>query len=102
MISASCCAQVSYRKNDDSLEKAKVVFDRLINSEPVHASPVEHQATPMPKGAGIEDTLGVTHDKVIYKSTDGVVITSVKVEGYSNNFKGWIQYRALIPNNVKQ
>lgn len=102
MVSASCCAQVSYRKTDDSLEKAKLVFDRLINSEPVHASPVEHQATPMSKGAGIEDTMRVTHDKVIYCSDNGVFITSVKVEGYSNNFRGWIQYRALIPNNVKQ
>lgn len=98
MISASCCAQVSYRKNDDSLEKAKIVFDRLINSEPVHASPVEHQATPM-----VDETDafsdGVTHEKYIEKS---VVPMSYTSEYYSNNFRGWIQYRALIPNNVKQ
>lgn len=101
MISASCCAQVSYRKNDDSLEKAKIVFDRLINSEPVHASPVEHQATPMGEDASIEDTDGVTHDRVFYEY-EGAFAKSVKVQGYSNNFRGWIQYRALIPNNVKQ
>ena len=29
-ISASCCAQVSYRKLDDSLEKAKDIFAKLI------------------------------------------------------------------------
>jgi thymidylate synthase ThyX len=46
-VSASCCAQVSYRKSDDSFEKAMAIYDRLINSEPVHASPVEHQATPI-------------------------------------------------------
>ena len=49
IVSASCCAQVSYRKNDDSIEKAKIVYDRLTNTkgDPVHASPLEHQATPM-------------------------------------------------------
>lgn len=86
-VSASCCAQVSYRKNDNSVEKAKTVFDRLINSEPVHASPVEHQATPMVDTSFFED--GVTH--AYQKGGLG-----------SNNFRGWIQYRALIPNNVKQ
>lgn len=45
-ISASCCAQVSYRKLDDSLEKARDVYQRLIESRPIHASPFEHQATP--------------------------------------------------------
>lgn len=43
-ISASCCAQVSYRKNDTSLDKAIHIYDRLIESKPVHASPFEHQA----------------------------------------------------------
>lgn len=46
-ISASCCAQVSYRKLDDSLEKAKDVYARLVDSEPMHASPFEHQASPL-------------------------------------------------------
>lgn len=45
-VSASCCAQTSYRKNDQSSEKALRIYDRLINSKPVHASPFEHQATP--------------------------------------------------------
>lgn len=44
MISASCCAQVSYRLLDDSLEKAKDIYARLIESRPIHASPFEHQA----------------------------------------------------------
>lgn len=47
MISASVCAQVSYRKEDASLEKAEKVFDRLITSEPLHASPMEHQCRPL-------------------------------------------------------
>ena len=47
-ISASCCAQVSYRKLDDSLEKADAIYNRLITMTPVHASPCEHQACAAP------------------------------------------------------
>lgn len=50
-ISVSCCAQVSYRRLDDSLEKAMDVYDMLnLPSEgvwpndPPHMSPTEHQA----------------------------------------------------------
>ena len=50
MISASCAGQVSYRKLDDSLEKAKKIYDMLnLPSEglypenPPHFSPTEHQ-----------------------------------------------------------
>jgi hypothetical protein len=47
-IGVSCAAQVSYRKNDTSLEKAEKIFDMLLKSEVPHASPFEHvaQATP--------------------------------------------------------
>ncbi len=31
-ISSSCCAQVSYRRLDDSLEKARDIFNRLVES----------------------------------------------------------------------
>ena len=50
-VSASCCAQVSYRKLDDSLEKAERVYDMLNLPEngvypdnPPHFSPTEHIA----------------------------------------------------------
>ncbi len=102
-ISASCCAQVSYRKLDDSLEKALKVYERLVESEPVHASPFEHQATPMQfrygadlwqaaKKAGIDEPLfeeGTTHMDYVGNF-------------WSGNFCGWIQHRQLIPNNVKK
>ena len=93
MVSASCCAQVSYRKTDDSLEKAKMVFDRLINSEPVHASPVEHQATPLRASS--------THFGDFGSWEEGVTHMDRKGHFWSNNFKGWVQFRALIPNNSK-
>lgn len=102
-ISASCCAQVSYRKLDDSLEKALKVYERLVESGPVHASPFEHQATPMQftygadlwdaaKKAGIDEPLfeeGTTHMDYIGNF-------------WSGNFCGWIQHRQLIPNNAKK
>lgn len=93
-ISASCCAQVSYRKNDDSLEKAKDIYSKLnIGSEtdPAHASPLEHQARVMKNAApsslfGWEE--GATH---------------IDREGWlwSGNLKGFIQYRKLIPNEAR-
>jgi hypothetical protein len=35
-ISSSLCAQISYRKVDDSIEKALAIYNRLVNSTPVH------------------------------------------------------------------
>lgn len=49
-VSASCCAQVSYRKLDESIEKAVNIYSRLVGGEPIHASPFEHQATPCKVG----------------------------------------------------
>lgn len=50
-VSASCCAQVSYRRLDDSLEKAIKVYDMLnlpvdgvYPEDPPHFSPTEHIA----------------------------------------------------------
>lgn len=50
-ISSSCCAQVSYRRLDDSLEKACKVYDMLnlpvdgvYPEDPPHFSPTEHIA----------------------------------------------------------
>lgn len=46
-VSTSCCAQVSYRKLDDTLEKAEKIYDMLnlhSKTEPPHFSPTEHVA----------------------------------------------------------
>lgn len=88
-ISASCCAQVSYRKNDDSLEKANKIFDVLIDSKVLHASPFEHLATPIrdqSKNINGWDT-GITHS-----NREGKL--------FSGNLQGWISYRHLLPNNT--
>jgi hypothetical protein len=93
-VSVSCCAQVSYRKADDSIEKALDIFNRLNLSDsgdPMHASPCEHQATPMKlsySNEPLEWDLGVTHMR-----RDGSL--------WSANFRNWIQYRQTIPGNTK-
>lgn len=103
-ISASCCAQVSYRKSDSSLEKAETVWERLVASQPVHASPTEHQATPMQSSEGfiIVHTEQGWHNE-FERGVTGRLIDAESGNlgsGVSNNFKGWIQHRALIANNV--
>lgn len=94
-ISSSCCAQVSYRKLDDTLEKAQMVYKRLVDSEPVHASPFEHQGSPMvnPDTTSIEPWQGLLQHK-------GVTHLDKSGNYWSGNFIGWIQHRQLIPNNV--
>lgn len=103
-VSASCCAQVSYRKSDNSLEKAETVWERLVASQPVHASPTEHQATPMQSLEGfiIVHTDQGWHNE-FEKGVTGRLLDTASgnlSSGMSNNFKGWIQHRALIANNV--
>lgn len=52
-LSAARCAWVSYKPFDESadsdIDKANRTFQRLVMSEPMHASPCEHQATPGPR-----------------------------------------------------
>ncbi len=81
MISASCCAQVSYRVLDGGLDKAKMIYDRLVSATPVHASPFEHQAM-----AYAGKMTGVTHT-----DSDGGF--------WSGNLRGYIQMRQLIQGN---
>ena len=93
MVSASCCAQTSYRKQDGSLEKAEDIFKKLVESEPCHASPVEHQATPV--------DLTCSPYEPEYWKMKGVTHMDRDFTLHSGNFRGWIQFRQLIPNNAK-
>ena len=83
-ISCSCSAQVSYRKNDVTIEKAEKIFDKLVNSSPPHVSPFEVCATPID----------------IEKSLQGVTHFDINDVPYSGNFANWVQYRHLIPENT--
>jgi thymidylate synthase ThyX len=93
VISASCCAQVSYRKSDDSYEKAHKIFKQLIESQPCHASPVEHQATPM--------DLDTTNWYEPETWEPGVTHVSANGDLWSGNLRGWIQHRKLIAGEAQ-
>lgn len=95
-ISSSCCAQVSYRLLDDSIEKARKVYQRLVESEPVHASPFEHQARPMDLDEDYK------YQNPFYDWWEGITHQDSSGNFWSGNFQGWIQHRQLIPNNVKK
>jgi len=79
-LSVARCARVSYLTHDGkqpNVEADLKLYDRLIGSIPLHASPAEHQATP--------DTR--------YKGGD-----SWNNKEKHGNLKGWIQYRKTLPN----
>ncbi len=87
-VSASCCAQVSYRKLDDTLEKAVDIYNKLVGMDRQHASPFEHIGTPI----GKLDSFSIM--------PNGITHRDVKGKYWSANFKGWIQYRQTLPNHV--
>ena len=100
-VSSSCCAQVSYRKLDDTLEKAHIVFQRLVDSKPVHASPFEHQATPMVFAYGadlLEAGRSVGIDEPIFEL--GTTHMDRNGNFWSGNFIGFIQHRQLLDDHT--
>lgn len=71
-ISVSCCAQVSYRKLDETPEKALEIYNKLISGDRLHASAFEHVCTPI--GDWDAPLLG--------------------------NLRGWKQYRHIVENTL--
>lgn len=70
--SVARCARVSYLNHDgtqSTVEQDLALYDRLVGSAPIHASPAEHQAM----------AIGDPNTR-------------------SGNFRGYIQYRKLLPN----
>lgn len=88
-LSVARCARVSYLTHEGKQplpEQDLELYDRLIGSVPLHASPAEHQATPDGLTEGYEGPYG-----------------EWRVGGWQNahqhgNFKGWRQYRKMLPN----
>lgn len=84
LVSASCCAQVSYRRLDQSLDKALQIAQKLVSGRPWHASPFEHQAKPM-----------ISHlQPHIWEQ--GATHQDKEGNFWSGNFRGWIQHRQLL------
>lgn len=123
VISSSCSAQVSYRKLDDTIEKARGVVARLNlqgeePDQPVHASPLEHQATPIAEVEPLFQLMSMpsNFDACAPTFKSGKVnvlshpdtwqegITHMDRDGMlcSGNLKGFIQHRQLVPNHVKK
>lgn len=74
-MSGARCARVSYLTHDGkepSIEKDFGLYDALVGSVPIHASPTEHQATP------------------------------TKDTKFNKNFRGWKQHRADIEHNFNK
>lgn len=77
-ISAARCARVSYIKHDGTdpdLDEDIALFDRLVGSEPLHASPIEHQA---------------------------MADTWARKPHATGNFVGWVQFRKLYEQHGKE
>lgn len=83
IMSVAKCATISYARQDEdiTMEKARAIYERLSNSNPIHASPFEHQAKP------IADSNEATH------------LTLSDNELWCGNFRGWMQLRHTIKNN---
>jgi len=86
-LSVARCARVSYLTHEGkppNVEDDLKLYDRLVGSAPLHASPAEHQATP--------DYFGL----------DRYEMERWEHEDEHGNFCGWRQYRKMLPNeNVR-
>lgn len=83
-LSTARCARTSYLTHDKQnplLEDDIALYERLVGSSPLHASPTEHQATP---------------DFVLGSGDDGEIFWS-NPTGHGN-LTGWNQHRKMLPN----
>ena len=82
-FSAARCARVSYLSHDGKtvdVEKDRELFERLVGSRPLHASPIEHQATP---------------DILIPGNRRQAQAARWAHKEYFGNFRHWVQFRKL-------
>lgn len=80
-LSVARCARLTYEpfNGEGSVEAEIKRHDTLVVSQPVHASPAEHQATP--------DTFSKEHESWDQPWLHG-------------NLRGWCQYRKMLPNEA--
>lgn len=82
-LSAARCARVSYLTHEGKKpdpQKDLDLYERLVGSEPLHASPIEHQAYPDRKPLGSNDWF---HAK------------------QHGNFVGWVQLRKTVEEQMR-
>jgi thymidylate synthase ThyX len=86
-VSTARCARISYKPFDEdnvNVEKDLELYQRLLGSSPVHASPAEHQALPDSWHRGDFEGYGARWN---HPSEHG-------------NFTGWRQFRKMLPNEA--
>lgn len=84
-VSVARCARTSYVTHDGritTVDEDFALHGRLLDAQPLHASPAEHQATP-------DETFDNPHD-------DPVGPWSYQNPELHGNFVGWIQYRKTL------
>lgn len=80
-ISSSCCAQVSYRKLNDTKDKATDIYNKLMpENGNLHATPFEHPCTPF-------------SDFEYYRRRLAKAISGDNICMFKGNFQGWTQHR---------
>lgn len=97
--SAARCARSSYDNHDggkSNLQTDSKLYNTLIESEPVHASPCEHIGSPMITGPILFTEVETEANGVWEK---GVTHLDRYGNFWSGNLKNWIQYRQLLSNN---
>jgi hypothetical protein len=87
-ISVARCARTSYLTHDGTkpdFDKDLALYERLVGSKPLHASPAEHQATPddLAVGAG-------------HRATEGHEWSEWKNDHEHGNLRGWRQFRKTL------
>lgn len=97
-VSASCCAQTSFRSLDYSLTKADNIYTILVEDEPVHASPFEHQAEALSNDSAVTFTLSQANAPIV-RFPRGITHMDRNGALWSGNIRGWIQHRQLIANH---
>lgn len=97
-VSASCCAQSSFRTLDYSLTKAENIYKTLVEDEPVHASPFEHQAIAMSNYDDVFVMMSSSRGRQL-SFPEGITHLDRNRELWSGNLRGWVQYRQLIKNH---
>jgi len=89
-VSTARCGRVSYLTHDGretTLKEDLDLYDRLVGSMPLHASPAEHQATPDQYNE--RDVMMARHG--------GWEPTQWEQPHLHGNLRGWIQNRKLLP-----
>lgn len=86
-FSAARCARVSYLNHDGSVpnpEKDLKLYKQLVESRPLHASPVEHQATPDRLRPGERWSMADWCQPTLH-----------------GNLRGWVQYRKILEDDIR-